>query len=289
MRDIACGDTLETPFLIETPFHRIRFSKERGVASIVDVKTGKELLSEGGEGAFSGIYEVTPAGEFSQCEARRRMGRNRCGIGTQRSVSRLKDSSIVESGEVSVTAKLQFDLPGTEFYDVYLKAYKNSPDIEARVCLHKQSVWDPENVYVALPFAAASENETFIDKTGCIVRPGVDQLPGTCQNFYLLQNGIVRKGEAGDLILAIKDAPLVTFGPREAGVVELCDGKNERLNRAPAYSWILNNFWETNFKAETGGFYEFTYLLRTGTTLPIEDEFRLCAALNEGLIGMYIR
>lgn len=290
VRDIRTKyEPIETPFAIETPDFRVEFSPDKGVRSIFDRRAVKELVIEGSEGAFTGVYEATPAGGASaQIEARRRMGRNRSGIGTRRCFAKLRDIKIVESGDVCVTAKLSYEMEGTEFYAVYLKVYKTHPAIEARVCLHKKSVWDPENVYVALPFTAGGANETYIDKTGCVMRPGIDQLPGTCQSFYLLQNGIVRRGGEGDVIVSTKDAPLVAFGPREAGLVTLCDGENAALNASAAYSWVMNNFWETNFKADLGGFHEFTYTLLSGVQGTPGDEMALCKALNEGLIGVYL-
>lgn len=281
------GEYLETPFLIETDYFKVEFSKEKGIASILDKKTGKFITEDSAEGAFTGIYEFTPMKDNNPCEVRRQMGRNRCSIATERSTAKLTDIVITESGSVFVTAKLSYELPGTRYYSVFLKVYKTAPLLEAKVCLHKESVWEPENLYVALPFTAG-EGETFVEKTGCIIRPGIDQLPGTCQNFYLIQNGLVRTGKETDIIVGTKDAPLVTFGERKAAPIRLCDGNNSELNRSKAYSWIMNNFWETNFKADLGGFYEFTYTVFIGKHGSPEEAMEYCKAVNEGVLGFYI-
>jgi hypothetical protein len=217
------------------------------------------------------------------------MGRNRCSVATQRSISKLTDIEIVDSGDVFVTAKLSYELTGTRYYSVLLKIYKVVPMIEARVCLHKDSVWDPENLYVSLPFITDNTGETYVDKTGCMIRPGIDQLPGTCQNFYLIQSGMVKTGKDTDIIVGTKDAPLISFGRREAAPIKLCDGKNRELNNATPYSWIMNNFWETNFKADLGGFYEFTYTIVTDKYDSPEQALEYCKAVNEGVVGFYIR
>ena len=155
--------------------------------------------------------------------------------------------------------------------------------------IHKSSVWEPENLYISLPFTAGEEEVKYIDKTGCIIRPGIDQLPGTNMEFYLLQNGIVMEGKEKTLTLAIKDAPLVTFGELKAHPVRLCDGKNEEKNREQAYSWVMNNFWETNFKVDLGGFYEFSYTLSTHEKCSKERAMEICAADNEGVLGFYAK
>lgn len=58
-----------------------------------------------------------------------------------------------------------------------------------------------------------------------------------------------------------KDAPLISIGGLEAKRVILCNGNDKERNQAPVYSWPMNNYWETNFKVNLGGFYEFAYTL----------------------------
>lgn len=276
------------PYVIDTPYFNVNFSQERGISSIVDKTSGKQILKENELGAFSGVYEITEGLGDDKYTVRRNMGRNRSSIATKRDFSKLKDVSIIENGEVCVIAKISFELEGTNFYYVYLKVYKTCPIIEARVCFHKKSVWDPENLYVALPFTTTGEDETFIDESGSYIRPGIDQLPGSCQEFYLLQNTIARQSKDLDVLIAVKDAPLICFGERKAKPIELCDTKNSKLNKAVPYSWLMNNFWETNFKADLGGFYEFTYSLITSDHKDIKEQIETCRSINEGVLGFYI-
>ena len=277
----------QMPGLLDTPYFRIEIEPGKGIASIIDKSTGKDLLMPGQFGAFSGFYEITSADGLSQCEVRRRMGRNRRCMATRQYVSKLTNSEVIESGDVQTTLKLTYELEGCHFYYVYFKVYKCAPIIEARACFHKKSEWDPENLYVMLPFCTDGSNETFIDKAGCILRPGIDQLPGTCQNFWLLQQGIVRKGATRDLIIACKDAPLISFGELKYQPVVLCNADNTSLNQSMAASWVMNNFWETNFKADLGGFYEFTYTIESVPVMDTAREMDRCTELNEGVLGLY--
>lgn len=288
IEDLETGVTLpEMPCLLETNYFRVNIEPGKGIVGIIDKATGKNIVEDGRFGAFSGLYEVTPAGELSQCEVRRRMGRKRRCMSTQQDVARLTNAEVIESGDVHVTAKLTYSLAGCHFYYVYLKLYKHSPILEARVCFHKKSEWDPENLYVMLPFVTDGSNETYIDKTGCIMRPGIDQLPQTCQDFWALQNGIIRKGDKRDLIIACKDAPLVSFGELKYAPTVLCNGDSVELNRSVASSWVLNNYWETNFKADLGGFYEFTYTVESAVPAPVDEEMERSRDLNEGALGFY--
>jgi hypothetical protein len=273
---------------VETPFFKVLFDEERGIQSILDKRDGTDLLRQDAEHApFSGVYEVTDI-KTNACEERRRMGRNRKAVSTKRYVSQLMDIQVVENGDVYAAVKLDYALEGTKFYSAFIKIYKHLPKIDIMVRIHKESVWEPENLYIALPFTADDDEVKYIDKTGCLIRPGIDQLPGTNKEFYLIQNGIVMEGQQKDVILSIKDTPLVTFGDLRAKPIILCDGKDKELNRSTVYSWVMNNFWETNFKVDLGGFYEFAYTLAVVDKLPAAQAVAICEANNEGLLSFYI-
>lgn len=288
VRDVILPEGYRTDTAcVETDFYQVILDQKRGIAKIIDKKDGRNLIREDAAyPAFTGIYEVTDMHEQA-CESRRRMGRNRKDVSTARYASALKDIRIVENGAVYTAIQLDYDLYGTGFYSVFLKVYKEMARLEAMVRIHKNSVWEPENLYISLPFTAGEEEVKYIDKTGCVIRPGIDQLPGTNMEFYLLQNGIVLEGRDKTVTLAIKDAPLVTFGDLEAHPIRLCDANNMEKNQAEAYSWVMNNFWETNFKVDLGGFYEFAYTLATHDKCSAQEAMEICAADNEGVLGFY--
>lgn len=272
---------------IETDAFRIRMEDERGICSILSKEDGLELIRKDAKtGAFCGIYEITDI-EETACETRRSMGRNRKSNGTRRYESRLKNRKIVEDGELYTSAALDYCLEGTGMYTVFLKAYKHQPKLEVMVRIHKESRWEPENLYVTLPFTAGKESSTYVDKTGCIIRPGIDQLPGSCQDFYLIQNGILWQDKDTSVAVITKDAPLVAMGDLKAHPVTLCSGNDWDRNHSGVYSWVMNNYWETNFKVDLGGFYEFSYTLLLGKGKTPEQMYEYIRAENEGLLAYY--
>lgn len=278
---------------IETDHFIIRMNGTSGIYSIWDKTADKELMCYDGDrkptvkrGAFTGIYECTKIRD-NACETRRKMGRGRRGGETKQYEAVLTGRTITENGDLYVAAELDYELEGTKMYTVFLKAYHHLPVLEAMVRIHKESRWEPENLYVALPFTAGEEAVAWLDKTGCIIRPGIDQLPGSCQDFYLIQNSVVWKSGERDIMLVTKDAPLITIGELMPGPTVLCNGKDWERNKAPVFSWVMNNYWETNFKVNLGGFYEFAYLLTTSEPKPVKENFSQCEALNEGVLAFY--
>ncbi|KAF1300881.1 glycosyl hydrolase [Enterococcus sp. JM9B] len=245
------------------------------------------LHSENIYAPFVGIYEKTPV-RTNPVEERRLMGRNRKGIFVERSAAKLKNMEIIEDGQLFTGLLLDFQLLGTEIYSVYLKVYKLIERIDATIRIHKQSIWSPENIYVSLPFKLP-DAECYVDKSGCMIRPGIDQLPGTNMEFYLTQNGITYNNQGKTLMILCQDAPLVTFGELDAHEIRLSNGWSNDKNQEVAYSWVMNNFWETNFKADLGGFYEFNYSINLfDAAFDVATTKELMAEQSQGIIGVPI-
>ena len=271
------------PEVVETGRFTVRTDTAKGIASVTDRRTGRELMDPACRfGAFTCLYLVTPV-SGPVTSSRRKMGRRRVTVNTREYAARPKRFSVADHGPVSVTLHVEYDLEGTDACTVDLKLYQAIPRMEARVRIRKRSCLDPEEIQLVLPFVTDGGSETWIDKTGCVIRPGIDQLPGTCQAFWCLQNGILRRGNDFDLLVTSPDVPLVSFGDNEKGPVTLCDGRSLSLNRAEIRSRIMNNFWETNFAADLGGWHEFRYIITLESPAEPAAQLQRSAALAAGL------
>lgn len=286
-------DIEETPYMqrgnnsyiVQNDYFYIEFDNKSGIKSLKYKNTDKELIHPNSEySPFVGIYEKTDI-RTNPTQERRIMGRNRKGRMVQRDDSKLTDIKIIKDGSVYTTIKLDYKLLGTQMYSVILKVFKKIPKISSIIRIQKQNEWAPENLYVSLPFSLGEDTELFIDKTGCIIRPGIDQLPGTNTEFYLTQNGMVYKNQEESLIVACKDVPLITLGELDSHIIKLCGESTAYKNKEVAYSWVMNNYWETNFKVDLSGFYEFEYLLYYTESQDEVSLFEKCKELSQGLVS----
>ncbi|MBD5534234.1 MAG: hypothetical protein HDQ99_00905 [Lachnospiraceae bacterium] len=269
---------------LENRFFRITWQQDKGITSVFDKIHGEEL-ADSTYPAFTPIYERTPRREGEDyLFVRRNMGRNRKAFRTLRSIGRLQDAKILEDGCLYTKVELAFGMEGTEECSLILTAYKWMPKLSVDFRLHKKSVWEPENVYLSLPFMG---KETYLDKAGAVMRPRIDQLPGTCIDFYALQNGMVWERESSTVILASQDVPLVAMGGLEAHAIRLM-GDEGGSNCDEVYSWVMNNFWETNFKASLGGFYQFHYEFFVTEKIEPQRAFAAAEAMNEGVLQFYL-
>lgn len=269
---------------LENSFFKIVWEHGKGIVSIYDKLHEEELTGGGSYPAFTPVYERTPRRDGEDyLFVRRNMGRNRKAFRTHRNPGELTDIRILEDGVLYARAELTYRMEGTEECAVILTAYKQQPKLDVDFRIHKTSVWEPENVYLSLPFA---DGETYIDKAGAVLRPRIDQLPGTCTDFYALQNGLVFERKCADVILTCQDTPLIAMGSLEAHPIRLM-GDEGADNRDEVYSWVMNNFWETNFKVSLGGFYQFHYELLLTEKMPVKEAFITAEAMNEGVLQFY--
>ena len=268
---------------LTSPYVRIRWQPGEGIVSWLDTASGRELLREDRDhGAFTPVYEVTPVADRRQTTGTRtRMGRNRKGEAVRRTAGRMTAVNRVEQGPLMATVELIFETDGIDFYSVFVTAYALEARVDVKVRMHKQSVWEPENVYLSLPFRAGLQGEQlWAEKTGTLFRPAVDQLPGTGTDFYCIQEGAALWANGTGIAIGMPDTPLLqtgalAFGPRKlTGHPALGDEKQL------LYAWALNNYWETNFKASVGGFYEFRFPVRWGSFSDPAEAVHACRLMN---------
>lgn len=258
--------TFRLPYETETPWFRLCYRPDEGVTSLTDKRTGQDLLGEGAAPFFTPIYEVTPVngyGDAGFCweeRERRYLGRNIRGRHARMYTGELKEITCTERGPVFTLLRLRYALPGTVRADMYVKLYEAMPRIDFCLQLGKTISTDIESIFLPLNLNLP-DSSLYLRKGGTeVFRPGTDQLPGTCMEFYMSDDGLAYVSPAGSALIAARDTVLFYMGEMRHHPIRLCDGKAEN-NRRPVYSWIMNNIWETNFKMDLSGFCEYCYSL----------------------------
>jgi hypothetical protein len=190
-----------------------------------------------------------------------------------------------QAGPVFARSVLEYEGPGLGACEVELLAHAELPRVNVAVRMLKEARWEPENVYVPLPFTPHPERrELWIDKAGVILRPRRDQIPGTLTDYYSLQAGFSLVGAETGVAVATPDAPLLQMGPLDPGPRLLAGAPELADDPEHLYSWVMTNFWETNFEASIGGFHEFRYSVAWGGHLAdARCALRACRDMNTGL------
>lgn len=257
-------ESYKLPYGFENRFFQLSYRPHRGVTSFVDKLTGRELLGKGIAPFFTPIHQITPVteehgknpwpGEYE----RRLLGRNIRGKHAVTTVGHLEEVIVEERGPVFTQLRLRFTLPGTIHSDVIVKFFEEIPRIDFWLEIGKTLSTDIESVF--LPLSLDLEGEVWLKKGAEAFRPGVDQIPGTCMEFYMTDCGVSYTAPAGAFHIAVPDTPMIYMGEMDHHPIRLCDGAAEH-NTRPVYSWVMNNNWETNFKMDLAGFCQFRYSL----------------------------
>ncbi|MBU3665446.1 MAG: hypothetical protein FGM15_06160 [Chthoniobacterales bacterium] len=255
-----------------SPHAEVAFDKDTGLAAWKDASTGLSLLAEGvAWPPFTPVYEHTPVDKpddpDTQMMTRTRMGRNRKGANVERHAGNVRTIRLLDNGPHLAVYRIDYELAGARMAVVELRLSKHQPVADVVFRINKESLWDPENLYLSLPFDCGEDSQIWLDKAGAAVRPVIDQLPGTLTDWYCLQSGYAVCGKTFGIAIACLDAPLLQLGPLEPGTRLLANGSLPQRRPADALGWLMTNYWETNFEASLGGFHEFRYRIRWGKDL----------------------
>jgi hypothetical protein len=273
------------PYQIENDYFTISYEIGKGVTSFYNKVDHIEMLKQGDAKFFTPIYENTKI-RTDVYEERRLLGRNIRGLHANKYIGELVEVKVIEKGEIFTTVELIFELKGTFFSSVVIKLYNTIPKLEFKYKIAKNLSTDIESIY--LPLTLNNLDATlYIDKSDAVMRPGIDQIPGTCMEYYLVDNGLVYETKENTILIQTKDAPLIYMGELKHHPILLCDNKEEN-NRRDVYSWIMNNTWETNFKMDLSGITEFCYTLELIKTTNAEQSFQKMKDEGYGVVTFMI-
>jgi alpha-mannosidase len=132
--------------------------------------------------------------------------------------------------------------------------------------VNKTEVRAKEAVYFAFPFAAQKPGIEYQIQNGW-VRPNDDQMPGACREWFTPQNVVHVRDADFSIAWATPDAPLVTF-------TDINRGKwlsHLPLSNGHIYSYAMNNYWFTNYRAQQGGRFVFRFSITSGRDLNREQ------------------
>jgi hypothetical protein len=129
--------------------------------------------------------------------------------------------------------------------------------------LDRELVRTPESVHFGFS-PNVPEGTMRMDIPWGVIRPEQDQLPGACKNYFSVGRWVDVSNDRFGLACATLDAPLAEVGAVTVDVPSPFDPKVWIKTLQPTqtfYSYAMNNYWETNYKAEQPGETVFRYSL----------------------------
>jgi alpha-mannosidase len=139
------------------------------------------------------------------------------------------------------------------------------PGIDLCAKVHKTQQTSPEAFFVVFGLGGASP-AIDID-IGDLTTSVEEALPEACQSWVAVQRQATLSTDAGTLVVASPDAPLMhPFGPQT-------EGAGQRIMHDAALGfWVINNHWDVNFSASQSGTIPFRFHI-----LPMDGPDRAAA------------
>ena len=246
---------------LENHYYRVRLDPASGaVASIYDKELNKELVNASSPYRFGQYLYVTGADKMP----------NR--LIQYSSASPLADLSVHGAGGgrlVSVThqpfaevARLESSGVNTPRLETEVILFNGQKKIEFINHVHKTEVYTKEGVYFAFPFAMEHPQFRYEIQNG-FVDPSRDLLPGAGREWFSVQHWVAAEQDGVTAALIPVDAPIVSLGDIVRGRWPTEFGQRP----GTIFSYVMNNYWDTNYAAGQGGDFTFRYVVTSGDSL----------------------
>ena len=165
--------------------------------------------------------------------------------------------TVKERGSVYSSFLVQGEAPGCRSYSSEIRMMTGLNRVDIVTTMDKISVREKEGMHIAFPFAVPGGQLRY-DVADAIVRPEKDQLEGACKNFFSVNSFVDISNEERGITWATPDAPLIEIGRITAESPWMKVSENSQR----IYSYIMNNYWHTNYKADQSGKVTFGYSLQ---------------------------
>jgi alpha-mannosidase len=148
-----------------------------------------------------------------------------------------------------------------------IRLFDHQKKIELIEDLTKKEVDTKEGVYFAFPFAMDHPQFQYEIQSG-VVDPSKDMYPGAGHEWFSVQHWVSAQQDGVSATILPLDASLVTLGDINRG--QWPDQFGTRAGSI--FSYVMNNYWDTNYRAGQGGHFRFRYII---TSAPATDDARL--------------
>jgi len=170
---------------------------------------------------------------------------------------------VTDAGPILWRAVVRRKAPGTrQGLTLVTRLLAGCDRLELEFRFDKDRTLEPEALLVRFPLALSpASTERVVGGARAPFRADADQAPGANRNWYTIERWADLHDRSGGLNLVSVDAPLVQFG--SPGCDAIVTGWRERVDPAPVlFSYLMNNYWETNYRAAQDGPHAIRYLLR---------------------------
>ncbi|MGE5609845.1 MAG: glycosyl hydrolase-related protein, partial [Bacillota bacterium] len=191
--------------------------------------------------------------------------------------------AIKESGPVVASILVESDAPGCNKLTREIRVINGINRVDIVNTVDKKAIRTKEGVHFGFAFNVPN-GVMRMDVPFAVVRPEQDQMKGACKNWFTVQRWVDVSNEEYGVTWATIDAPLVEVGAITADVTGGVPWLEHLAPSQTLYSYVMNNYWHTNYKADQEGPTVFRYAIRPHKGYSAEEATRFGMECSQPLV-----
>ena len=249
---------------VENEFFRLKIDNNGSVESLFSKSRNFELSDKSGRMGLNSYIYVP--------------GR----MPDKRQYSELSGSEITASGPVYSELKVISKGSGSREIISKYRLYNGLDKVVVENMIDKEKTYNPEALLFGFPFRIP-RGVMHIDLGFGAYRPEADQLKAACRNYFTPEKWVDISNQDNGVTWISCDAPLIQIGDI-ATDANAYGWLSEIKPSQTIFSYNMNNYWGTNYKASQEGKVTFRYTIHPHGMYVPSDAEKLAAQESEPLV-----
>jgi len=171
---------------------------------------------------------------------------------------------IKENGPLLASFSIESEAPGCISIKREVRIVNGINKIDIINTIDKKMIRKGEAIHFGYPFNVPNSTVR-IDLGYGVIRPEKDQLAGACKDYYSAQRFVDVSNNDYGVTLTVNETPLIEIGemhselPEPNSVQANSSWKKTQLPSSVIYTYVMNNYWYTNYKADQPGISTYTH------------------------------
>jgi hypothetical protein len=173
--------------------------------------------------------------------------------------------SVKDNGPLVASLLVESDAPGCNKLLREIRLVDGLDRVEITDLIDKKAIRSVEGVHLGFGFNIP-DVAVRINIPWAVIQPEKDQLAGACKNWFSVERWVDLSNDKLGVTWSTVEAPLLEIGGLTANLPRSQPNPKAYMSRIEAsqtiYSWVMNNHWHTNYRADQEGETAFHYAIR---------------------------